>query len=230
MALWILLFKVPQAQAEEPASRVAKLYTSYVDDVGLALDKATPKRSVLFLDSERDPPDTFEVQDLMFWSGRMAYRRPPDLQSAQRAHYHPYLLSSLAQPYAPVPGVPAVAWARAYDLAAPAKVADLPPDLIPVHVQTAGLEVLGFATRALDGPYSRFAFYARPTGGEMRLTVRYHLKSGSIVVKEVSAEESLVSSQKLRTSAWFVIPELGPPLAKIAAVSFGDSPERFVVH
>ncbi|RKH33797.1 dolichyl-phosphate-mannose--protein mannosyltransferase, partial [Corallococcus llansteffanensis] len=116
---WQLAITLPVEKARYQAEHVEELYVSHSREVGRALAKATPKRSVIFAALDADPPLTFETLSLMFWSGRMTYRQAPDLALTRERGYHAYLVSPLAERYAPVPGVPPQAALRAYDLEAP---------------------------------------------------------------------------------------------------------------
>ena len=103
-------------------SRVATLQDqsleSYTDVLGRVLDRTLPEKSVLLLAPDRARPCCFEKQNLMFWSGRMAYPRNYE-QRARTRGYHPYLIASSAQPYERVPGVLAASPLQAFDLDAP---------------------------------------------------------------------------------------------------------------
>ncbi|MFB1481016.1 dolichyl-phosphate-mannose--protein mannosyltransferase [Corallococcus sp. RDP092CA] len=226
---WHLAITLPVEKARYQAEHLDELYVSYSREVGRALARNTPKRSVIFAALDRDPPLNFENLNLMFWSGRMAYRRAPDVALAHERGYHPYLVSPLAEPYAPVPGVPPQAALRAYDLEAPLpQPAPLPDGITQLSARQANLEVLGFASRGVGQDLERYAFYVRALGPPQPLRVAFHGPDG-IVERVLEPGATLRSPQALRGAAWFILPALGPPREKVTQLEFGTVGQRVAV-
>ncbi|RKG80006.1 dolichyl-phosphate-mannose--protein mannosyltransferase [Corallococcus exercitus] len=223
---WHLAITLPVEKARYEDEHVDELYVSYSREVGLALSRHTPERSVVFAALDTDPPLSFENLSLMFWSGRMTYRRAPDVALARERGYHPYLVSPLAEPFAPVPGVPPQAALRAYDLEAPLpQPAPLPDGLTPLSVRQGNLEVLGFASRGVGHDRDRYAFYARALGPPQPLRVTFHGPDG-IVERVLEPGATLRNPQALRGAAWFVLPAVGPSRAKVTHLEFGAVGQR----
>ncbi|RKH49568.1 phospholipid carrier-dependent glycosyltransferase [Corallococcus sp. AB050B] len=223
---WHLALTLPVEKARYQAEHLEELYVSHTREVGLAVSRHTPKNSVLFAALDFDAPLNFENLNLMFWSGRMAYRRAPDVALARERGYHPYLVSPLAEPYAPVPGIPPQAALRAYDLEAPLpQPAPLPDGLTPLSVRQGNLEVLGFASRGLGHGLERYAFYVRALGPPQPLRVTFHGPDG-IVERVLETGATLRHPQALRGAAWFILPTLGPPRAKVTQLEFGAVGQR----
>ena len=181
-------------------------------EVGLALDRALPAQSMIFLGLDRDPPCCFELQDLMFWSGRMAFRHAPDLATAAAHHLHPYLVSVAAEPYQPI-AVPGYAAARAYDLAKPAPSPALPPGVTTLHVQGRNFEVLGYASGQRSADRDVWAFYLRARA-PFRVPVAFETDPG---VERTLLEPSrtLSAPQRWLGRPWFVVTVLGPHRAQV---------------
>ena len=226
---WHLAITLPVEKARYEDAHLEELYVSYSREVGLALSRNTPKRSVVFAALDSDPPLNFENLNLMFWSGRMTYRRAPDVALAHERGYHPYLVSPLAEPYAPVPGVPPQAALRAYDLDAPQpQPAPLPDGITPLSVRQGNLEVLGFASRSLGHGIERYAFYVRALGVPQTLRVTFHGPDG-IVERVLEPGVTLRRPQALVGAAWFILPALGPPRTKVTHLEFGAVGQRVAV-
>ncbi len=219
-----LLWAVPRAQADQVNRLAPELWVSHSAELGPALDAAVPKRAVVFQDLDSDPPGVFEVQSLMFWSGRIVYRRAPDPAAAERRGYHPYLVSPAAEPFAPVPGVPPQAWLRAYDLKSPAAPSPLPEGVRPLEIPLGTQTVVGWAAGPIDGDHHRYAFYLRPTGVPGPLAVTFHLKNGGTRRALIPPEAALRSRHRLARSAWYLAPAVGPPLEEVGALQFGSAP------
>ncbi len=208
LAAWALFVQVPRAQAAARDEMETQSLSGYGREAGLAIGRASPEKSVIFLGVDRDPPSSFGVQELIFWSGRAVYRRAPDLSTARRAGWHSYLVTPVAQNLAEVPGVPAASWLRAYDLDAPAVPAALPPDLTPLRVREGDMTVLGYAAAPGDGRRGRYAFFVHAGGAPQRLAVRFHTRHGD----ENGFLDPAMSLTRIPPGApWFVLPALGPP-------------------
>lgn len=189
---------------------------SYTKEIGRALDRVAEKRSVLFVDVDLDSPGTFEVQNLIFWSGKMAYRRSPDLATADAKGYHAYLVSPAAEPYAVVEGVPDFAWLRAYDLARPGVPPAPPAGAVPLGVEMPQQTVLGVAAGAIDSKRDRYAFFVRSKGVPSPLRVAFHTREGAVIRRVIAPEQSLRRRERLRDAAWFVLPAIGPRRVDVA--------------
>ncbi|RJS22605.1 dolichyl-phosphate-mannose--protein mannosyltransferase [Corallococcus sp. H22C18031201] len=227
---WQLLITVPVEKARYQGAHAQELYVSSSREVGLALAKATPARSVLFEAVEMDPPLTFETLSLMFWSGRMAYRVPPDVPLARSRGYHAYLVSPLAEPYAPVPGVPAHAAMRAYDLEEPRPTPPpLPEGVTPLSIREGNLEVLGYATGDAGGGQDRYAFYVRVLGPAQTLRVTFHSSQDGIEERELPLSASLRHPPALSSASWFILPTVGPRLSQLTHLELGSVGQRVAV-
>jgi 4-amino-4-deoxy-L-arabinose transferase-like glycosyltransferase len=188
-------------------------------DVGLSVEKTIEEKSVLFMDTHLDYGTTFEYLSLQFWSGRQVYRQAPDLALAQRNGYRPYLVSPSSEPYAPLPQVPAYAQLRAYDLMAPAAgPAPLPDGLTPLDKPLVNVHMKGWAARALDGRFSRYAFYAEPRGMPSDVRVIYHLDDGTSVEQKLLTQATLRAADRLVNNAWFVFPDVGPLHTRVKSI------------
>ncbi len=219
-----LLWAVPRAQAQQVVHLAPQLLISYSAELGPALDAAVPQRAVVFQDLDADPPGVFEVQSLIFWSGRIVYRRAADPAAAERRGYHPYLVSPAAEPFAPVPGVPPHAWLRAYDLKSPAAPSPLPDGVHPLEIPAGPQTVVGWAAGRIDAGHHRYAFYLRPNGLPGPLAVTFHLKNGTSRRALIPPEDALRSRHRLARSAWYTAPAVGPPLEEVVALQFGSAP------
>lgn len=219
--LIVALFQAPTQMKDGAAALRIEMRMSYTRELGLALDRALPARSVLFEDIDRDPLGMFETYNLMFWSGRMAYRRAPDLQAAEAKGYRAYLISPASEPFTPVPGVPPNAWLRAYDAASPAEPAPLPPGVEPLEAQAGELTLLGLASGPIDGRYDRYALYVRQRGSAGFVRVLFHTDEGTEEYF-LRPEHSLRRRNRLEGVPWFVLPVVGPLRAQVKALTFGD--------
>lgn len=217
VVLHALLWAGPAALLAQRESKTLERHQTHSKDVGLAVDAATPKKSVLWADLDMDPPSAHIHYDLMFWSGRMTYRRGPDLPAAEAKGYRSYLVTPIAAPYAPVEGVPAHAWLRAYDLAKPAAPPDLPPDAERLEAKQGSLTVLGFGAAPADGSHDRWAFFVRPQGVPHELQVGFVTAQGTQRLV-IPPEATLVGRGRLADVAWYVAPGLGPPRTAVLAL------------
>ncbi|WAM28085.1 ArnT family glycosyltransferase [Myxococcus sp. NMCA1] len=223
---WLLAVTFPEAKADYQSKHLDDLYVTYSREVGRALEQQTPARSVLFLAQDSDVPNSMEYLSLMFWSNRMAYRRPPDIVSARKRGYHPYLVSPLAERYAPVPGVPPDAALRAYDLEAPrSEPAPLPDGVMPLVFREKDMEVLGVAAGHAGGGRDRYAFYVRAHGALRALRVVFHGPGGS-VERMLAPGAALRQPATLRRASWFIVPVLGPPSADVTHLELGANGQR----
>jgi hypothetical protein len=157
----------------------------------------------------------------MVWSDRLCHtgRNPDDYP---QAGFHPYLVSAKAEPFAPLE-VPAHAWLRAYDMAVPiAEPPGLPKGLEPLDVAIGNLRVLGWAHARANRSTERYAFYVRSEGGVPNaLPVTFEQESGG-VSRVIQPDATLQSPARLAGAAWFVLPALGPPIAEVRALVFGQ--------
>jgi len=206
-----LLVQLPVSLRAQREPNERALLTSYTREVGLAVDRAVPKRSVLFQDVDRDPPGHFEVQSGMFWSGRMNYRGPVNLAVARAKGYHAYVLSPAAERLEPLPQVPGSAWLRAYDAEKPtADFAPLPPDIEHVDVTVNGLAVRGFARAPRLYGKDAYVFYVHADDVPRALTVVFVKTDGTEEHVVIQPEASLRRRDKLAHVPWFLMPTLGP--------------------
>ncbi len=225
--LWIVAWLLPsESKAQWPGHETLML-TSYSREPGLAIDAVIPKKSVLFQDFELDPPEVFEIQGSIFYSGRMTYRQAPDLAVCAEKGYHPYLVSPAAEPYAPVREVPGHAWLRVYDLLAP--VAG--PTPLPDGIQTVALElgdntVLGLGHGPIDSDHDKYAFYVRPIGAAAGLSVVFVHEDGTETPARIEPEASLRNRGRLTGAQWYVLPAIGPAARRLKAIDFGPSRQR----
>ncbi len=220
---WVAV-RVPPARAALEAEQAPKLWVSHTREVGLAIGKATPARSVLFQDFEREPGEASEVLNQIFWSGRMTYKRAPDVETAKARGYHPYLISPAAEPFAPVDGVPGHAWLRAYDLERPTpSPAPLPSDVLRLEGQAGGMQVLGAAAGPASFAEDRWAFYVRSPQPPGELRVSFMTAAGPVEVA-IPPTNCLRDGQRLAGAAWFVLPTLGPKRKDVEALRFNGGP------
>jgi 4-amino-4-deoxy-L-arabinose transferase-like glycosyltransferase len=213
----LLLVDLPKAQAKAVQDSETQSLMGYEKESGLAIDRETPKKSVVYLGYEREPPSAFSVQDTLFWSGRISYRRPPDAALAHREGYHPYLVSPGAQPFQEVPGVPATSWLRAYDLDAPAPPPPLPPGVTPIGLWAGNVRVLGYAVAPGDGKRGRYAFYLHAEGPAPRVGVVFHTRKGA-EPGSLDPGACLANPASFAQDPWFVAPMLGPPPGDLQSV------------
>ena len=192
-------------------------------ELGLALDQTLPKQSLIFLGVDRDPSCCFDVQDLMFWSGRMVYRKPPDLGSAASHGLHPYLVSVAAEPYVSVPGVPAFSMARAYDLLAAAPPPTIPADARPLDIAVPNAHVLGWAAGRRDTDHDVWAFYVQSDRPAFQIPLAFTTRDGVVRVG-VSSGDTLSSASRWMGKPWFVVTALGPHREDVSKLQIGDKP------
>ncbi|ATB46176.1 glycosyltransferase family 39 protein [Corallococcus macrosporus] len=223
---WHLAVTLPVARARYLSDHLDDLYVTYSREVGRALDQQTPARSVLFLAQDFDVPHAMEYLSLMFWSNRMAYRRPPDVPTARRHRYHPYLVSPLAERYAPVPGVPPDAALRAYDLLAPRPApAALPDGVTPLSFREKNMEVLGVAVGHAGGGRDRYAFFVRAHGAPHSLRVVFQGRGGRLE-RSLDPGAARRRDAALRNASWFIVPVLGPPGADVTHLELGSDGQQ----
>jgi len=163
LALWVAVFDSPLRLEAERTQRANQNVDCYSDEVGRALDRLVPERSVLFYPpGATDPPCCYEQQSLIFYSGRMVYLGTPHLLAlASEEGYHRYLVSGAAQSYQPVAGIPVASWLRAYDLDVHLPAPAPPPsDLTPIDVHSGSLHFFGMAAGPGDSRRDRYVFYA----------------------------------------------------------------------
>lgn len=214
----------PRALLATRAELYPELWISHSADLGPALDRALPEQSVLFQDVDADPRGVHEVQALMFYSGRMVYRGPPDLTAAHAKGYHAFLVSPAGERFAPVGDVPAHAWLRAYDPLKPLEPTPLPAGLTLLNVEANGLHVFGYAAKRLDDRVARYAFYVSARGtvpGPLELT--FILRDGQRLTHSLAPEASLRRRERLARADWFILPVLGPPLEMVAELQLGEA-------
>lgn len=225
--LWSMLWVCITTTKETGRARLMQDgYATHTQDVGQALDRALPARSVVWLAIGFNPPNQFEHLNLMFWSGRMVYPRLPEIELARSRGFHSYVVSPVAQRLKPVEGVPAHAWLRAYDAEAPAPLSDLPPGVERFSADGGSVEVIGAAAGKASADRDRWAFFVRPRGVPAELRVVFHLRSGGAQTQVVAPEAALVPRQALATDAWFILPVMGPPRAEVTALELGPSAAR----
>ena len=217
---WTFAWQLPAEQDALASTLSPEGLVSYSADVGPALDRALPKEAVLYQDVDLDPPGMFEIQSLMFWSGRMVYRGPPDVGLAASRGYKAYLISPAAEPFEPVGDVPAHAPLRAYDPQRPAPPPPLPAGVTPLAADLPGMHVLGYAAARIDGGHDRYAFYVRPDGVPTALRVVFGMKDRRAAEVRLVPEQSLRRASRLERVPWFILPAIGPPHDRIAGFGF----------
>jgi 4-amino-4-deoxy-L-arabinose transferase-like glycosyltransferase len=223
-AVALLALAAPSAGRNEEKQFLATLgATDYARDVGRALDRGTPERSVAFIKIDRNPDNCSEEHALIFYSGRMAYARAPELKIAATKGYSPYLVSPLAEPFAPVPGVPPHAPWRAYDLAAPlGEPAAVPPGVTPLSLRQRELDLLGIARGPATPERDRWIVVAHTAGPAFEpLTLVFQTRRGREVVS-APLEHVLLDNSKLAQVDWFVLPFLGPRRADVVTITLED--------
>ncbi len=193
---------------------------SYTDKLGLALDRLIPDKSVLLLGIDRNRPCCFEKQNLMFWSGRMVYPRTFEQRARDRG-YHPYLISSVAQPFALVAGVPAGSPLQAFDLNAPLPgPSPLPEGVATSEVDAAGTKLEGLGTLRGDGRRDRYALYMHSATPQARVDLAFLSRGGSQNWM-LGPELSLAGPIQLKDAAWYILPALGPRKGAVSGITFG---------
>lgn len=223
----LLAFVTPVARhADEQQQMAAAGATSYTREVGLALQRSLPERSVLFIHTDVNPECCSEEHSLIFYSGKMSYRHAPDVMRALDRGYAPILVSPLAERFAPIPDIPANAWWRAYDLLAPrAQPAPLPSGFTLMKVRAKGMELLGVACGPAVSSRDRWAFVARRVGGEglpeEGHVVTFKTMKGSERIP-LNLDGVLLDAETLKRAAWFVLPLIGPPRSKVIGMTLED--------
>jgi 4-amino-4-deoxy-L-arabinose transferase-like glycosyltransferase len=230
MLLVTVFFRLPSALKAQPEARKGELLTSYHHVLGPVLDRTLPKKSVLFQAFDHDPHASFEIHSSLFWSGRMTYRRPVDLPAAHAKGYHAYVVSPAAEPYAPVPGVPAYARLRAYDAEVPASPPPIPEGATPLDVQVDGMRVLGFASGAVDGRNDDWVFFIQPEAEPVGIPIFFETRDGRLTPIGTEPELSLRSRRNLVGVPWFILPVLGPPREQVVAIEFGADRHRVTLE
>ncbi|MBK7863802.1 MAG: glycosyltransferase family 39 protein [Archangiaceae bacterium] len=181
------------------------------EDLGLALDPLLEKKAVFFMDTNFDYGVSFEYLNLMFWSGRMVYRMPPNLPMAQERGYHPYEVSPCAEPYEPLDAVPPYAGLRAYDLLKPRPgPTQLPQGLNPLDVQLTNVHAVGWAARTTNERFSRYAFYFEPRGVPTDVRATFTMDDGSRHTETLQVASTLRPAQRVAQSPWCLFQVIGP--------------------
>lgn len=209
-----------RARRKTVAANRDRAARSYTKEAGLALNGATSPKSVVFLDVDRQADTAFEELGAVFWSGRDTWQRRPDVARAVSHGLHPYLLSPAAEPFAPVPGVPADAWLRAYDLEAPAPSPSLPRGVTPLSVRVDGMQILGIAVGPATSDRDRWAVFVHSVKPPVPLRVAFDTAKGTRV-EVVPPEASLWDRRRLAGKPWFVLPVVGPVRARVTAIELG---------
>ena len=223
--VFLLAVATPLARHADEQRQISTVgATSYTREAGLALRLALPESSVLFIHTDRNPECCSEQHSLMFYSGMMAYRRAPDAANAIARGYKPFLVSPLAEPFAPVPSVPANAWWRAYDLTVPlALPAPQPQGLTPIAGRAGRMELLGVARGPAVTARDRWAFVARwasPEGTASEILV-FKTRTGSERIA-LDLDGTLLGAEALKAAAWFVVPLLGPVRSEVIGLGLED--------
>jgi hypothetical protein len=224
-ALGLLAIAPPLVRRQHEAQHVLEMgVIDYSREVGRALDLATPKRSVIFGNVDREPDCCTQQHALIFYSGRMTYLIPYDLETAAEHGYAPYLVSPLAEPFAPIRTVPAYAWLRAYDLGVPTDVpAPLPRDATPLAVRAGTLDLLGIACGPSVDDLDHWVLFAQMTGAPKAASVSlvFRTRYGGVPVT-ASTEATLVGPTRLANATWFVLPFVGPRRADVLSLGLDD--------
>jgi 4-amino-4-deoxy-L-arabinose transferase-like glycosyltransferase len=220
-AVWVALVASPLRLRAEKVARQNQNVDCYDDVVGRLLDGLTPERSIIFYPvGAHDPVCCYEQQSMIFYSGRMVYLATGELlRLAKLQGYHRYLVSGVAQPYRPVPGIPASAWLQAYDLDAPLPSPAPPPaDLIPIDVNSGSLHFFGMAAGPGDSTRDRYLFYAEP----INLYTQAHMEAVFVLftLADGSLERAVLDNRRTVdaidfSKAWFTLTLAGPPREKL---------------
>jgi 4-amino-4-deoxy-L-arabinose transferase-like glycosyltransferase len=198
--------------------------TDYTREVGRALDRAVPDKSVVFLDTERNPECCSQEHALIFYSGKMTYRGQPEIETSREQGYAPYLVSPQAVPYAPVPGIPAHAWWRAYDLSAPlAAPVGIPEGVTSLSARAGQLELLGIARGPAISTRDRWALVARviDTPADPAITLVFETRRGTELVR-ADLRDVLMDLNALKRAPWFILPFIGPLRAEVSTLRLED--------
>lgn len=192
---------------------------AYQRDVGRAIDAVAPKKAIVMLDHEIHSPAQHEHFNLAFWSNRLVHtgRDPQDYPANG---FHPYLVSPVAEPFAPLTNVPAGSWMRAYDLTVPAEPPPIPDGAMPLDLTIGNLKVLGVASTYSDRSHDHWAFFVRSDAVPEALPVQFVTADGVETVS-IAPEATLRSGTRLAGVPWFVLPAVGPSRSKVQALVFG---------
>lgn len=221
-----LVVALPQKNVSQRESFREETLTSATKLYGLAIDPVIAKKSVLFQLFERDPSSSiFEVQNSMFWSGRMTWRRPVDLPAARAKGYHAYAVSSRAEPYLDVSEVPEHSPQRVYDAEQPAQAPDVPRlARVPAPIDLKnGQTLLGLSHGTLDVNHDQYALYLHADGVPGPLHLVFELQNHVLINQTVEPEASLFSRQSLRGVKWFIVPVIGPRGRQVQALTIGGT-------
>lgn len=217
---WASVVQASQLQSKMHEDAKANMFNAYSREVGRVMDAASPKKSLLLIDIDFESPGQFEYLNLTFWSDRLVLGGH-DVKDYPQAGYHPYLVSPAAEPFAPVPGVPADSWLRAYDLTVPAAgPTPLPEGATPLDFTVGTMKVLGFASARHDSERERYVFFVQPQGVPTELKVVFESANGP-VEKVIAPEAALRNRARLATSAWFIAPVFGPLRSDVTGLDFG---------
>jgi 4-amino-4-deoxy-L-arabinose transferase-like glycosyltransferase len=224
-ALGLLAIAPPLVRQDQEAQRVLEMgVIDYSREVGRALDLVTPKRSVIFANVDREPECCTQQHALIFYSGRMTYLIAYDLETAAEHGYAPYLVSPLAEPFAPIGIVPAHAWLRAYDLSAPTDApAPLPSDATPLALRAGTLDLLGIACGPAVDDIDHWVLFAQMAGEPKAASVSLVFRTRyGVVPVTASTEATMAGPAKLAKAAWFVLPFIGPRRADVLSLGLKD--------
>lgn len=200
-------------------------FTAHVKDAGLSLAKVAPANSAVLLNIDRSPPAQFLGHDALFWTGRALVGTKEDLELAGSRGMGRYLLSPLAEPYAPV-DVPAGAWLRAYDVSVPAPPPPIPSGALKLDVAYGEQRLVGVASVKTPFDSDRWAFFVEPHGAPTAVTLTFELDDGESRDVSLAPEQCLKSREALVNVPWFVLPALGPPTEKVVALRFKHTGQR----
>jgi 4-amino-4-deoxy-L-arabinose transferase-like glycosyltransferase len=215
-----LFLQLPLRNLLQRAGYETEALTAYSRELGLAADRVIPERSVLFQLFEQEPGTSFELHNSLFWTGRMTYRRPVDLETARAKGYRSYAVSSRSEPYEDVGIVPAWSWLRLYDAERPAPPAPVPAAArLPAPVALGGKTLLGLAAGPLDSDHDKYAFYLRSDAAPGATQVSFEGPSGMQKDVVVRADATLFAAQRLAGREWFILPVVGPRRSELKGLA-----------
>jgi 4-amino-4-deoxy-L-arabinose transferase-like glycosyltransferase len=222
---WVSMVQSPRKLAMERTAHRDQFVESYVDQLGRALDRSIPEKSILFFDAGHDPPCCFEKQSAMFYSGRMAYKFDERLLGiARERQYHPYLVSGISHPFRRVESVPAGSWLQAFDLDAPLLEPGPPPsDITPADVRTSNAHVVGVARAPGDGDRDRYVFYLAEGKLMLPVLVVFSTKDGREEHAFLTVNRTLSRFEDLGKAAWFTMTLPGPARSNLKGVRVGQA-------
>ncbi|MFL5319511.1 MAG: hypothetical protein ACJ790_07625, partial [Myxococcaceae bacterium] len=202
---------------------------THTKEVGIALAEHAPDKSVQWILNEFTDPEQHEFLNLLFWSGHMSYGPPtPDqLQAAQSKGYTRWVVSSVAEPYVALEGVPAGAAMRAYDYDKPAPPPDIPADAQHVACPSKGFDVKGMAWTKTGYARDRWVFFVAPHGGPAPFTASFIHDDGTKEDVPVTPESSLKNRTSLQDVPWFIATALGPRRKDVKAVALSSCAQQF---